>query len=99
MLQTLKEREECFSTFSQQESFDSVEGLVTSEEEIDKAAWKRSESAHHVMCLLTLRFFKDLHGFLGKNPLYASENDKIFEWSAVEQFFVSSATACVCDSW
>lgn len=42
------------------------------------------------MRLLTLEFCKHLHGFLGNSTLDAVEDEKIFEWSAVQQLCFSA---------
>lgn len=65
MLQVLKSWEDWFSPLSQRESFDGMEGPVSGEEEVEKTAWKRSETTGHAMHLLTMEFFKHPHGLLG----------------------------------
>lgn len=68
-----------------------MKDLVSAEKEVDKAAWKRSESKNHAMRLLTVEFFKYLHALLGSNVLYALENEKLLQWSAVEQFYFTAS--------
>lgn len=66
MFQTLKLPEDGISQFSQLESFDAVESLLTSEKEVDKTLWEISESENHAMRLLTLEFLQHLHSLLEK---------------------------------
>lgn len=63
-----------------------MEGPVNDEEEVDKAAWKRSETVDHAMGLLTLHFFNHLHVLLENSMLYAVKHDSLAECSAVQQF-------------
>lgn len=58
---------------------DGVQGAVNGKENADKAAWKRSRSGNNAMRLLTLDFFKHLHGFLRNSTLYAREDGRLFE--------------------
>lgn len=39
---------------------------------------------------MRLEFLKHLHGLLGNSTLHALENDKLLEWSAVEQFYFTA---------
>lgn len=82
--QGFRPREKDMLPLSQRPSFNGVENAVNGEDRVDKAAWKRSETAHHAMRLLKLDFFKHLHGFLEKNILYVREDDKLFECSTVQ---------------
>lgn len=66
VLEASKSPENISAPLSRRESFESVEGPVSGEYVADRAAWKRSETADHAMRLLTLEFFKHLHGLLRK---------------------------------
>lgn len=85
MLRVLKSPEGGYSHLSQRESFDSVRGVQTSEEQIDKPAWERSESADNAMRLLTLAFVEHLHGLFGNNTLFARKSHKLDQWCTVPQ--------------
>lgn len=66
-------------------------GLLNGEEEVHKAAWERSEAAAYVMRLLTSELVRYLHGLLGNSTLYAPEDLKLFEWSAMKKFSLTAS--------
>lgn len=76
--QALKSREDGFSSLSQREFFDGLEGPVNSEGNVDNFASKRSKSADHAKSLLKMELFKRLHRLLETKVLYAVENGKHF---------------------
>lgn len=86
MLQVLKSRSAGLSLLSQRESFDGMHGAVSSREKTDGAVWGRTETVDSAMRLLTLKFFKHLHNFLGMKTLFSLQDEKLLELSAVEQF-------------
>lgn len=103
MLQALKSQEDGFSPHPQREPFDSVEDAVSSEVEVDKAAWVRSETADDAMRTLTLKSFIHLHALLGSSTdctLYALDNGKLFEGSTAQKFCLTAPPLLpwVCDS-
>lgn len=90
VLRVLKLREEVYPPLSRRGSHDGAEDSVSGKKQDSAAAWKLSEIADQAMRLLRLKFFKHTSGLLVKNKLYAPENEKLFEWSAVEGFFFKS---------
>lgn len=79
MPQVLKSRKDGFSSLIQQESLDGLEGTVSSEEKVDKAGRKHLRTAANAKPVLTLKFFKHLHGLLENYTLYTLEHDNLFE--------------------
>lgn len=61
------------------ESLDEVEGPVTTEEEVDEAAWERSEAVDYAMCLLALQFFSHPQALDASNSLYTIDDDRPVE--------------------
>lgn len=89
-LQVLKSRKYDTSPFSQQKTFAGVNGLLRGEQKADETALKRSEAPHYAMRLPTLKLFKHLHGLPANNILCTPEDDKLLEYSAVQQFFLAA---------
>lgn len=85
MLQLLKAYGNGFSPLSQRKSFVAVEDSVSSEGEAYKAGWDHSGTADHAIRRLTLELSKSLHDLLENIMLYALENNKLFEWSTMQQ--------------
>lgn len=91
-LQLLKSRKDGFLFLPQREPSGGVDGAVDTEEEVDKAVWERSGAVNQAMRLLTVEFFKSLHGLLGNNALYALDDERLFECTTMQQFcFTASA--------
>lgn len=74
-----------FSSLYQPESLDEVERVVTTEREMDEAAWDDFRAVEHRMHSLHLQLFSHLDALLGSNSLYAFNSDKLLEWDAVKQ--------------
>lgn len=68
------------SPLPQRKSFFGVEDSVRGEDEADKAACERSETADHVLRRLTSEFFEHLHESLETSLLYSLENEKLSRW-------------------
>lgn len=71
MLQILKSKKGGFSPRLQEKSFDVTSSVVNSEDNAQIAAQELSKIVESAMRLLTLEFFKQLHGVLGSNTWYA----------------------------
>lgn len=74
-----------FSPLPHRELFHGVDRAPNDKAEVEKAAWGRSAPVDHATRLLKLEFFSNLHSFLQSNVLYALGNDKLSEWSTVQQ--------------
>lgn len=61
-----------------------------SEKEVDKTAWMNSGTEDCAVRLLTVKFFKQLQGLPENITMYAMEDDKLFEWSAVHWFSLTA---------
>lgn len=58
---------------------------MKTDQEVGKAAYKRSGAVDHAMRLLTMQFFSHIHTLLGKHSLYTFDDYKHLKRNAVKQ--------------
>lgn len=86
----LKSLKDGLSPLSQRETFHGMKGLMNSKEKGDRASSERLETADHAMRLPTLELFKHLHGPFENSAIFALEDVKLFEWSAVQRLWFTA---------
>lgn len=85
LLHVTVSRSDVFLPGGQRTSIDGVRHPVTTEVEIEKAAWERFKAMDPAMDLLNLQFFSHFRALLDRRSLYTLDNDHTFKQNVARQ--------------
>lgn len=68
---------------------------VTTDEEVNKSAWERSNAANHTMRLLTMQFFGHLHALFGSDSSHILDDNNLLEWNEVRTLYFTALALSV----